>query len=110
MSQVSDLSRSFTPFDQEHTLVVVIEMSESTWLAAAMVPGVARAPLKKLDPDADQLLKRIARWREEALPAGHFHWSRRAGLWGGRLGARLYGRSRLHSVASPQKNDVPSSR
>ena len=71
MSQVNDLSRSLTVLDQEHTLVVVIEMSESTWLAAAMVPGLARAPLKKLDPDADQLLKLINRWREEALAAGH---------------------------------------
>ena len=71
MSQVNDLSRSFTVFNPDNTLVVVIEMSASTWLVAAMVAGVARQPLKKLEPDAASLLKIITRWRQEALHAGH---------------------------------------
>jgi transposase len=71
MSQVNDLSRSFTLFNQDNTLVVVIEMSQSTWLVAAIVPGIARQPLKKLEPDTDQLLNLIGRWRHEALAAGH---------------------------------------
>ena len=36
-----------------------------------MVPGVERQPLKKLEPDEDQLLKLMNRWRHEALQAGH---------------------------------------
>jgi transposase len=51
-------------------LVAVIEMSQSKWLVAAMVPGIARQPLKKLDADAGALLKLLQRWREEARKAG----------------------------------------
>ena len=36
-----------------------------------MVPGIKRQPLKKLDPDENQLLKLLNRWRHEALQAGH---------------------------------------
>ena len=36
-----------------------------------MVPGVERQPLKKLEPNADKLLKLMNRWRHEALQAGH---------------------------------------
>ncbi|TPV98575.1 MAG: hypothetical protein USCAAHI_01980 [Beijerinckiaceae bacterium] len=36
-----------------------------------MVPGVERQPLKKLEPDEDQLLKLMNRWRHEALQTGH---------------------------------------
>ena len=71
MPQSSDLSRSFTALNQDNTLIVVIEMSQSSWLAAGMVPGIERQPLKKLDPDKDQLLKLLNRWRQEALRAGH---------------------------------------
>jgi len=46
-------------------------MSLSSWLVAGIVPGVERQPLKKLEPDEDQLLKVINRWRHEALQAGH---------------------------------------
>ena len=69
--QSNDLSRSFTAFDQDNTLVVVIEMSEASWLVLGLVPGVERQPLKKLDADKDNLLKLVNRWREEAVKAGH---------------------------------------
>src|SRR5208282_4741878 len=46
-------------------------MSLSSWLVAGIVPGVERQPLKKLEPDEDQLLKIMNRWRHEALQAGH---------------------------------------
>ena len=46
-------------------------MGLSSWLVAGMVPGVERQPLKKLEPDEDQLLKLMNRWRHEALQAGH---------------------------------------
>jgi len=69
--QSNDLSRSFTAFDQDNTLVIVIEMSEASWLVLGLVPGVERQPLKKLDADKDNLLKLVNRWREEAVKAGH---------------------------------------
>jgi transposase len=53
MLQSNDLSRSFTALNQDSTLIVVIEMSLSSWLVAGMVPGVERQPLKKLEPDED---------------------------------------------------------
>ena len=71
MPQSNDLSRSFTALNQDNTLIVVIEMGQSSWLVAGMVPGVERQPLKKLDPEEDQLLKLINRWRHEALQAAH---------------------------------------
>ena len=42
MPQSNDLSRSFTALNQDNTLIVVIEMSQSSWLVAGMVPGVER--------------------------------------------------------------------
>jgi len=47
MLQSNDLSRSFTALNQDSTLIVVIEMSQSSWLVAGMVPGIERQPLKK---------------------------------------------------------------
>jgi transposase len=44
MVQVDDLSRSLVPFEQDGALVAVLEMSQSSWLAAAVVPGVERRP------------------------------------------------------------------
>jgi transposase len=32
-------------------------MSQSSWLVAAVIPGVERQPLKKLDADEEALLK-----------------------------------------------------
>jgi transposase len=70
MTKVDDLSRSLSAFDQETTLVVVIEMSQSSWLAAGMVPGVDRHPLKKLEPNPAGLQRLLERWRVEAVKAG----------------------------------------
>ena len=71
MPQSNDLSRSLTALNQDNTLIIVIEMGQSSWLVAGMVPGIKRQPLKKLDPDENQLLKLLNRWRHEALQAGH---------------------------------------
>jgi len=57
-------------FVQDSTLVAVIEMSLSSWLVAGMIPGVSRDPLKKIDPNPDELLKLLHRWRDEALQEG----------------------------------------
>ena len=70
MPQTDDLSRSLIPFDQGRTLVVVLELSQSGWLAAGVVPGLARRPLKKLAPEPGLLLQTVARWRAEAHRAG----------------------------------------
>jgi transposase len=70
MSQPFDASRSLAAFEQDSTLVAVIEMSQSKWLVASVVPGLKRGPLKKLDADANALLKLLLRWRDEARKAG----------------------------------------
>src|SRR3954468_14454356 len=66
----TDLSRSLAAFEQDRTLVVVLEISLSTWLVAGLVPGVVRQPAKKLGADDHELLKLIYRWRAEASRAG----------------------------------------
>jgi transposase len=71
MPQRNDLSRSLVALDQESTLIAVIEMSQSSWLVAGIVPGIERHPLKKLDPDEEALLRLLQRWRDEATKAGH---------------------------------------
>jgi transposase len=70
MTRVDDLSRSLVAFDQNSTLVVVVEMSQASWLVGALLPGVARQPLRKLEPDGEGLLRLIERWRSEAAKAG----------------------------------------
>ena len=70
MPQPNDLSRSRVPFEQDATIVAVVEMSQSSWLVAAIVPGLGRHPLKKIEPDPEALLRLLRRWREEASRAG----------------------------------------
>ena len=70
MSQFFDASRSLTALEQDSTIIAAIEMSQSKWLVAAVVPGVERRPLKKLDADEQALLKLLHRWRNEAAQAG----------------------------------------
>lgn len=66
----NDLSRSLVAFDQDSTLVAVIELGLSSWLVAGLVPGVTRQPLKKQTPDPDALLALLERWRGEAAKGG----------------------------------------
>lgn len=68
--QRNDLSRSLVAFGQDSTLVAVVELSVKRWLIAGVVPGVAREPLKKQDPDPETLLVLLHRWRDEAIKAG----------------------------------------
>src|ERR1700756_1741516 len=70
MMQVDDLSRSLIAFEQLSTLVIVVELSQSSWLAAGVVPGIERRPLKKLDPDPTALLHLVEGWRDRATKAG----------------------------------------
>src|SRR5712671_1040443 len=70
MQKLNDLSRSLTRLDPDGTLIAVIEMSQSSWLVAGIVPGVERRPLKKLAVDESALLYLLNRWRVEAEKAG----------------------------------------
>jgi transposase len=70
MPQPNDLSRCLTAFEQNGTIVAVVEMSQSSWLVAGIVPGVERHPLKKLAPDETALLALLRRWQDEAAKAG----------------------------------------
>jgi len=50
MPQPNDLSRSLVALDQNSTIIAVIEMNQSSWLVAGMLPGIERQPRKKLEP------------------------------------------------------------
>src|SRR5436189_543751 len=64
------LSRSLVALDQNSTIIAVIEMSQSSWLVAGMLPGIERQPCKKLEPSPERLLGLLHRWRYEAVRAG----------------------------------------
>jgi transposase len=70
MSEPFEASKSLTALEQDHTIIAAIEMSQSQWLVAAVVPGFKRQPLKKLDADKEALLKLLHRWRDEACKVG----------------------------------------
>src|ERR1700694_5494673 len=70
MPQPNDLSRSLVPLDQDSTIIAVVEMSQSSWLVAGVLPGIERQPRKKLEPSAERLLGLLHRWRDEAVRAG----------------------------------------
>jgi len=63
-------SKSLAALEQDSTVIAVIEMSQSRWLVAAVIPGIERQPLKKIDPDEELLLKLLHRWQNEAGRAG----------------------------------------
>src|SRR5207302_5968910 len=56
MPQPNDLSRSLVALDQNSTIIAVIELSQSSWLVAGMLPGIDRQPRKKLEPSPERLL------------------------------------------------------
>src|SRR5260370_26115022 len=64
------LSRSLVAIDQNSTIIAVIEMSQSSWLVAGMLPGIERQPRKKLEPSPERLLGLLHRWQDEAVRAG----------------------------------------
>jgi transposase len=92
MAKPYDLSKPLVALDHDSTLVCVIEMSGSSWLVAATVPGVDRRPLQKLPVDPARLLAQVERWRQEAARAGRTitrtvvaYESGRDGFWLARL-------------------------
>ena len=70
MPQANDLSRCLTTLDQDSTLIAVIEMSQSSWLVAGIVPGIERHPAKKLEANVAEMLRLLQRWRAEAERTG----------------------------------------
>ncbi len=70
MPQPNDLSRSLVALDQDSTIIAVVEMSQSSWLVAGVLPGIERQPRKKLEPSAERLLGLLLCWRDEAVRAG----------------------------------------
>ena len=52
MTKPYDLSKPLVALDHDSTLVCVIEMSGSSWLVAATVPGVDRPAEVARQPDA----------------------------------------------------------
>jgi transposase len=70
MPQLNDLSRSLVALDQDSTIIAVVELSQSSWLVAGVLPGIERQPQKKLEPSAEKLLGLLHRWRDEAVRAG----------------------------------------
>src|SRR6266446_1518758 len=50
------LSRSLVALAQNRTIIVVIEMSQSSWLVGGVLPGIERQPRKKLEPSPERLL------------------------------------------------------
>ena len=90
MTKPYDLSKPLVALDHDGTLVCVIEMSGSSWLVAATVPGVDR--LQKLPVNPTRLLEQVERWRKEATRAGRTitrtvvaYESGRDGFWLARL-------------------------
>ena len=69
-TRANDMSRSLAAFDQDSTLIAVIELSKESWLVAGLIPGVERQPKKKMEPDAEDLLRLLGRWRDEAVKGG----------------------------------------
>src|SRR5580693_6131878 len=51
MPQPNDLSRSLVALDQNSTIMAVIEMSQSSWLVAGMLPGIGADRLQPVLPD-----------------------------------------------------------
>jgi transposase len=70
MPQANDLSRSLVALDQNSTIIAVVELSQSNWLVAGMLPGIDRQPRKKLEPRPERLLGLLHRWQDEAVRAG----------------------------------------
>jgi len=69
MAKQNDLSRCLVTLEQDATVIAVIEMGQSSWLAG-IVPGLERNPLKKVSPNPDTLLQLLKRWQKEAVQAG----------------------------------------
>jgi transposase len=71
MLKFDGLSHSLTAFEQDSTLVVVIELAASSWSVGALVPGLDKQPLKKMAAEKYGLAQQLEDWRAMAEAAGH---------------------------------------
>lgn len=94
----NDLSKSLVAFEQDSTLVAVVELSLKSWLVAGLVPGLERQPLKKLAADREGLVALLDRWRAEAVKAGRRIERIVVGFEAGRDGFWLARYLRAHGV------------
>src|SRR5580704_7377451 len=71
MPQLNDLSRSLVALDQDSTIIDVVELSQSSWLVAGVLPGIERQPQDGFGDDVDyaQLIKVYG---EIPHPAGRY--------------------------------------
>ena len=108
MPQPNDLSRSLIALDQNSTIIAVVELNQSSWLVAGMLPGIERQPHKKLEPSPERLLAVLHRWRDEAIRAGHTITRIALAFEAGRDGfwppKRLHSRASLRSSARSASN------
>ena len=70
MKKSDDLSKSLALFEPDTSLVVVVELSQSSWLVAGRAANLDRQPIKKLESDENALLRLLHRWRDEANGKG----------------------------------------
>ena len=70
MFTIDQSKKALNAFEQDSTVVAVVELSQKSWLVAGIVPGVHRHPLKKFDADENRLFALIQRWKQEAIKAG----------------------------------------
>ena len=71
MPRTDDLSRSLAAFEEDSTLVAVIDMSLSRWVVLGLVPGLHRRPEKKIGANEESLLSLLHRWLDEAGRRGY---------------------------------------
>ena len=71
MAQTSDLLSHPIALDYESTLVLAIELSNTSWVLAAQVPGLLRLKAKQtIEPTAEALMAAIETYRGRARAAG----------------------------------------
>lgn len=71
MAQTSDLLSHPIALDYESTLVLAIELSNTSWVLAAQVPGLLRLKAKQtIEPTTEALMAAIETYRGRARAAG----------------------------------------
>jgi transposase len=70
MRHQNDLKKCLSPLEQHATIITVVDIGHSSWVAAGVVPGLERHPMKRLPADENRLLELIRRWEDEATKAG----------------------------------------
>jgi transposase len=67
MPQPNDLSRSLVALDQNSTIIAVVELSQSSWLVAGMLPGIEASAAQETGAKPRRLLALLHRWRDDAF-------------------------------------------